>query len=493
MRVALALALLAATADASPNTSLDDPVYADLARLRAEGRLGPFAGGLQPLTDARIHDLLLAAGETDDRFAPLDGWWIAVDRVAAETAFYRDEARPYSTPLRPRDLAGSIDLPCERQEGRPCGHGATLLSELDATTGVGRIAAAGVRLRVQRTPRASGFDVDRLYASVELGLVTAELGRDVLVLGPSSRTQLGWGDHAAPLEHVRLSTTRPLEIADGLRGSLLYVVGRMRDPQTYPGTLVTIARGQLDIAGSVELGMMQLLQLGGDGAPGFGVWDFVREHLTRRDASAGPTDSSNRRVGFDFAAHIAGLHGARLYYQIVFEDWRQQFVDAIRYDADHLFGADVARHGLVFEIMKTGVRSQEHVPRVTGFTNAGRVVGSALGPDAIAVFASKRIALGRLGLVPWLEVARLSSDTYTFVTEGGISRATDGVAERRYRVGAQLQIHLRPDLRVDAEATYEHVSAFAFDPAAHRDNLGATIALVWSPGDALRTRVIRRP
>ena len=340
--------------------------------------------------------------------------------------------------------------------------------------------ATGARSR-PRTPQGFGLAVDRLYVNAELGPLAAELGRDVLVLGPSSRTQLGWGEHAPPLDQLRLSTSHPLSITDDLRGSLLYLVGRLRDPQTYPGNLVTIARGQLDIAKVIELGMMQQLQLAGDGAPSFGAWDFVLEHLTRRDPSAGPTDSSNRRIGFDVAARVDGLHGARFYYQIVFEDWRKQFADAVRYDADHLIGVDVARHGLTIEVMKTGVRSEEHAPRLTGFTNAGRVVGAPLGPDAISVFASERVELGVAHVTPWVELARLSSDTYTFVDHGGISRTTAGVAERRYRGGASLQLPIRHDLRVDIEARYEHVAAFAFESTARRDNVGVTLALVWSP------------
>lgn len=92
--------------------------------------------------------------------------------------------------------------------------------------------------------------------------MAAEVGRDVIVLGPSARTSLGWGDHAPPLDHVRLSTSQPFELTSSLRGSLIYILGRMRDPQTFPGNLVSIGRGQLDIGDDVDGGVMQMLQLG---------------------------------------------------------------------------------------------------------------------------------------------------------------------------------------------------------------------------------------
>ena len=82
----------------------------------------------------------------------------------------------------------------------------------------------------------TGVDVDRLYVNGELGIAAIEVGRDMIALGPSSRTQVGWGDNAPPLDHVRISTARPLVIDGHLRGSLVYVLGRLRAPQTYPGT-----------------------------------------------------------------------------------------------------------------------------------------------------------------------------------------------------------------------------------------------------------------
>jgi hypothetical protein len=490
----IAFALLAAPVRASPNVNSDDGVYITLARLRAEGRLVPFSGGVQLLTAARVHALLLAAGEPDPQFAlPSGWWWEPLQRVAVVGQWSRDHARPYSTAVRPRDVTGAIDVLCEHQEGRPCGDGAGLFTELDTSAGFGPSVSGSIRLRAQTGTDAheTDLEVDRGHVDAELGPVGLEVGRDVLVLGPSRRTQLAWGDNAPPIDQLRLSTARPLDLAgvngSALRGSLTYLLGRLRAPQTYPGNFVSITRGQLDILDSFELGMSQLLQLGGDGAPSFGVWDFVLEHLRRRDASASATDSSNRRISFDVSARIAAFAGARFYYELVFEDWRKHFADALRFDADHLAGVELAaigpgrKHGLVIELQTTGVRSQEHTPRITGFTNAGYVVGSPLGPDATSLFAGGRIELGEVTLSPWLEIARLSSDTYTFVVDGPISLATKGVTEGRYRAATRLRVLLRPGLAVEGEALVEHVANAAFVRGATRENFGITSSLVWKP------------
>ena len=486
MALVSVLVLSAAAAAASPNLSEDDPVYEELAVLRARGELPAYLGGVRPLTEDRARQLL---GRPIGVERP--GWWVApITRLLATASLDHETARPYSTVLRPREVTGAIALSCEHAHGRPCGEGLGLASELDASGGFGPWISASLRLRARTGTDAhtTGLDLDRVYINADLGPVTAEVGRDVLALGPSSRTQLGWGDHAPPLDHVRVATSRPLNLAGDhgslVRGSLMYLVGRLRAPQTYPGNLVTIARGQLDIANELELGMMQLLQLTGDGAPSFTPWGFVLEHVRRADKSASSTDSSNRRIGFDVATRIASLRGARFYYQLVFEDLRKQVLDAIRYDADHLTGVEIealGRVGITLEWLKTGVRSQEHHPRATGFTNAGRLVGSPLGPDAQAVFAGARIEFGWGTVLPWLEVARLASDTYMFDDHGPIIRTSEGVSEVRYRAGTRVRLPIGRGVRAEVEARFEHVAREAFELGAHRDNVGATASVIWQP------------
>src|SRR5688500_11125815 len=124
---AVAVMLAAAEpAGASPNLSLDDPIYQQLAALRALGRLPAYLGGWRPLSEARAHRLLLTAGSASG-LDPVTGarWWVSpLRRVAGRLSLVRDEDRPYSTATRPRDVAGFVAVSCEHQEGRPCGAGA---------------------------------------------------------------------------------------------------------------------------------------------------------------------------------------------------------------------------------------------------------------------------------------------------------------------------------------------------------------------------------
>jgi hypothetical protein len=88
-------------------------------------------------------------------------------------------------------------------------------------------------------------------------------------------------------------------------------------------------------------------------------------------------------------------------------------------------------------------------------------------------------------VLPWAEVARLSSDTYLFVVRGGISRASDGVDELRYRAGSRIRVPIGPGLRVEGEGWTEHVRRAGFEPGQERQNLGAAAQIVWQPGGAL--------
>ncbi|MFT3697374.1 MAG: hypothetical protein QM831_29800 [Kofleriaceae bacterium] len=226
--------------------------------------------------------------------AAADPWIQPVDEARLTAAAYDEADRPYSTPVRPRDIAGSIEISCEHAEGRPCGDGARAFAELDSSAG-DDWWRAGTRLRLG----TDGFDLDRAHVEAQYRGFSVELGRDAFALGPSPRTNVGWSDNAPPLDFARAAYASE-------RGGLFYLVGRLRSPQTYNNTLVTIARGEL-VLGPITLGGMQLLELEGDGAPHLDPWQFVEEHFTRSNASADQDDSSNRRVGFDISYAIPGF------------------------------------------------------------------------------------------------------------------------------------------------------------------------------------------
>lgn len=407
-----------------------------------------------------------------------DAWVTPLAELDLHLDANHEADRAYQKYAHPRGVRGVFALSCEGTEGRPCGDGAGAYAEADSAAGIGDWLVAGARLRLRggsdRYGGASdpvrdlglgsaGIDVDRLHVTARRAGFELEVGRDAFALGPGAHTNVGWSTNAAPLDFARASYANE-------RGRLLYLVGRLRDPQTLHGNLVTIARGEL-VAGPVVIGGMQLLQLEGDGAPRLGAWGFVTEHVTRGNAGAGADDTSNRRVGMDVSWRIPL---GRLYYEVMFEDWRKQFADAIRYDADHVVGGELGL--FVIEWQKTGFRSQEHTPRTTGFTNAGRLAGSPLGPDAQAYYVAARI--GRI--TPWLELVRLADDFYTYDAGHPIERVSEAPPEFRYRAGAFATHAIDRHLHVEVAARFEQITNFGF-VRGFRTNAGVDLAIVWRP------------
>src|SRR5438094_740110 len=142
-----------------------------------------------------------------------EGWWLApLDRLTLRLSAADEHDRPYSVPVRPRQIAGGIALSCDYQEGRPCGDGVGTALELDS------------------------------------------------------------------------------------------------------------ARAQLDFGDRVQLGGSRMLMLGGEGAPDYGGFtDFILEHFGRTHET--PTGTAeNNRLSFDLSVRLPELRGARLYYEIAFED-----------------------------------------------------------------------------------------------------------------------------------------------------------------------------
>lgn len=500
--IAAGLLAVAAPSAASPNLPLDDPDYVELVKALALRGLPLGTGGIRPLTEAEVQAQLLEAGMPADP-SLVDRWtrgfWAApLRRLTQRLALVSDKPAIFVPGIYSEQLVGSLDISCERQEGRPCGEGAGAMVELDSAAGYGKWVSVFSRFRVSggMNDYGAGFAVDRAYLNAELGPIALEVGRDVLVLGPGSRTQLLLGTNAAPLDQIRISTAHPIKIPKvPARVSLLYAFARLRDPQRFTGSFLSIARLELELLGRLQLGVANLLEMGGEGAPGFSFGEFIVEHFKPQP---GPNGSgiSNRRIAFDVSWFCRTCR-SRFYYEFAFEDWRYQFGSAMAYDTDHLLGWEmpvlprVGRHGLLVEVQHTSPISQGHSMFSSGMTNAGRVLGSPLGPNAWSGFLGLRVDLRRAMLWPWFEYVRRSSDQYSCPYHQSCFRTAAGVAESRYRVGLNGQFRPRQGMRVDLRAFAELVTTSAFMPGRTDGNVGLELVVSWVPGAAGRFAVGR--
>src|SRR6185295_19357405 len=312
-----------------------------------------------------------------------DGFWVnPLERVNLLFSAAAEHDRTYSLPARPRQIAGFIGLSCEYQEGRPCGDGVGAALELDSAVGFGPYLTAATRVRASAGTSQFGSDLvlDRAFLRFEAGPFLLQVGRDVVWLGPSVRSGLMVSRNAVPQDGIR-AQLKPVTLVPGVKVSLLYFIDRLRDPQRFSGTLLDCARAQLEFAERVQLGGSRMLMLGGEGAPDYGGFTgFILEHFGRTREGVGTAE--NNRLSFDLSVRLPELRGARVYYEIAFEDTRQAFWNSLHYDADHLIGLEVTEiaagpwRRLFVELERTGWVSQEHWVWTTGMTNAGRTLGS---------------------------------------------------------------------------------------------------------------------
>jgi hypothetical protein len=479
----VAAALLAASARAGSNLPADDPAWDALRDQIAQGRILDPLGGVQTLDRDRLPPPL--RGPTP----PDEAWVTPLERFALRVAGADEHDRPYSLALRPRDLAGFIGLSCEYQEGRPCGDGAGAALELDSAAGWGELLTAATRLRASAGTAsfANQLTLDRAYLKIESGPFLAQIGRDVIALGPSIRSSLMVSRNAVAQDGLRLQLHPvALPFAPEVRISLLYFIDRLRQPQAFRGTLLDCARAQLDFGQRVQLGGSRMLELGGEGAPDYGgLSGFILEHFGRTREGAGTAE--NNRLSFDLSVRVPELSGARVYYEIAFEDTRQAFFNSVQYDADHLLGLEVRalRLGpwrrLFIELEHTGWVSQEHWLFTSGMTNAGRTLGSALGPDGTSLWVRADLEFGAVQVSPWVEWLRFVSDRYGSDQTTGVFVTAVGPMEHRQRLGADAQLTLARSWFITGGVFGERIANADLVNGSTRYSAGLRAALVWTP------------
>lgn len=497
VRLVSATLIVAAAAQAAPNLPFDHPDWVLLLDARARGLLPDPVGGQQALGEDEVQRALATLGlPADPRLlAPDEGglWVRPVESATLRAVALYEHDRPYSLPVRPRNIAGDVGYSCAGEEGRPCGGGLGVMQELDSSAGFGTWLSATSRLRFDfgNNRYTPAVELDRAYLKAQLGPIAFEVGRDVIALGPSARAAIQVSRNAAPLDQLR-GWTRPFSLPfldpDTLRVSFFYFIARLRDPQFYEGAFVDCTRMQIDLFRRVELGGSRLLQFGGHGAPAIDLSSFVTEHFGRYyDANKAPL--GDNRLAFDLAVAVPELAGGRFYTEVSFEDFRKQELNVFRYDADYLLGAEfrAVKAGplrrILLEAVKTGRLSQEGIYWLTGWTNAGRTLGSALGPDALSLYLRGELELPFARVSPWVEAVRFWSDTYKDDSLGGGGVTVDkaGPAESRGRAGVDLSIPLRKALLLEASVFVERVTGADFVAGAGRHNAGVLATLRFLP------------
>lgn len=449
-----------------------------ISRPTPQVRLEPADGGSKSELPDKEDPTSLRFGNT---------WVDLARRFSLRAAAADEHARPYSTPVHPRRLVGAVSLACEYQEGRPCGDGFGAFAELDSEAGIGQwlTLASRTRLFGGSPDWGRALDLDRAYVKLEAGPFALQGGRDVLVLGPGVRSALMLSRNAVPQDGARLQL-RPtaIPLVPWFRISLFYAIERLRPPQRFPGTLLEVTRIQFEFGERVQIGGSRLLQFGGEGGPPVGGFmGYIREHFGRRVDGA----EENNRMSGDISVRIPEWRATRMYYEIAFDDTRIPLTNMFRYDPDHLLGIEIRNvspgmlRRLFFEFQKTSWDSQEHFTYSTGMSNAGRTLGSPIGPDAVSFWLRADFSIRGTWISPWAETLWFGSSLYETSDARGVYVARNGLSENRQRLGTDFRADIATSWYVDTGVFAERVGNFAFVPGTTRFNGGARFALVYSP------------
>lgn len=472
---------------AAPLLSPADPSLRLLDRAVAEGKLADPRGAELRVSRRALARWLAPLGLAD----PLEvsGWW-AEPVVEARLALVGadERARPYSTAVRHRDVAGAVDPSCAERFGQPCGPGVGAVAVLESAAGLGTWLTADARLLLSAGTHDHGrAAVDRVYLLAESELFQAELGRDVLVLGPEPLTHLIWGENAPPVDLLRASTSGFVSFP-GVRPEVFQVsaslfLARLAGPQRFPHPFVSGQQLAFQLFQRLELTATRLLQFGGEGAPPLSFAEVLAEHVSRKRTEA-VRNFSNNRLGLGASLKLPGPTLPRVVYALVLEDTRDAVADMLQYDTDHLVGLEWAALGprgqgaLSVELFQTGSRSGEHGVWTTGMTSGGFDLGAALGPDVRAARAELDWEVGRTRIGGGVLLARASSDVYSDDGED-ISTARRSTPEFRDRAWVRAAVTLERRLEVEGQVFAERVRNFGFEDGRGQTNVGGGIALVW--------------
>lgn len=340
--------------------------------------------------------------------------------------------------------------------------------------------------------------VHKLYLKGGISNFEVEIGRANIYWGQGERGGLMLSTNPRPLDMLRISNPYPLRIPYVGHMKWTLFVSNLGPDQALAWPYFYGLKWTWKPWKYFEFGLSETVTMGGDGAPKLSFWEPLSELFPFHKwggKNIGAKDSSNHAFGFlDFRVTIPWLRNSVLYYDGYIED---SIVRAFRLP-DNLLNqmgfvagwysprlSAAGDWGLRLEYHHTAPLDYRHSQWTSGYTENGRVMGDALGPDADAAYATlywrpKPSVQGRLDLA----FEDYDSSLYTIETnaQGGgdrILKITDGTHERRYRAlaGVRWDAGKRYGLRLSAG--YERIDNWNFEPGRSVNNalLGAGLTL----------------
>ena len=239
-----------------------------------------------------------------------------------------------------------------------------------------------------------------------------------------------------------------------------------------------------------ELGISQLLQFGGKGAPSISLGGLLSEFAGFRSGDIFTTNFTNRETGFDLRFFLPFLRNAQTYLDVQLEDDSSNKLFMLRYLANYqagLYLPDIGsehRSSARFEYHRGSPYFYRHGTFSEGMTLNRRILGDELGPQAHGFYLSfSRSFSPKLEITSDWQFEIRDADTLTqHENANGVrDRLVSSVSlptERRLLSRLQATYELNPRTRLFFEVAYEHTFHFNFSDE-DRDGGRLMVAAKW--------------
>ncbi len=525
--IALGLvAPLSLAAQASVSVPIKDPVYRDLDRVIGSGLVETALVGQRPYSRREIARIIADASRLPPRRAvnestrrilarlqhafaadleALEQQGVAPDRGVLDS--WSVMALTLDSPRRsiPQDLLGSVAADINPilngRAARRFENGTTMAIETEHSMHLGANVALRVSPRLAAGTGAGRPFVDAgvtaLSGTFQFRNIAIEAGRQPWVWGQGMSGGLIASSSGPPLDMIRVTSDLPFRAPwifrrlGLLRGMAL--VADLGNKQTFPHSKLFAYRLGGQVTPWFELASYVVGELGGEGAPGATVLDYVVDLIPPLKYSLrhkNRSQFSNKFSGVETRFRIPSLSGLQLYTETGFDDadprrWRSTFWE----DGGHILGFSLEQLGpenglsTAAEFHHTGLRFYKHTPFTTGLALNRTLFGDPLGNQGDGGYW--RLSWDNGARQSWrIDAAaeRRRGDEYSTTSDGPNEDNFRFVLMRslppewRYRVVVAWS---RTSARraIALEAGGERVTNFAFVAGATRYNALASVSL----------------
>lgn len=382
----------------------------------------------------------------------------------------------------------------QNRQGRDYVDGPQYSIETEHWMNVTRYSSFYVRPRFQmQFPSASPNDsvhaiVQELYGVFNIYNVELQIGRSSLIEGQGIHGGLFISDHARPLDHIQISNDHPIVLPWIFKylgqNKFMAFFATLGPESFFPNTIFAGYKWTIKPFKVWELGMANMVMIGGDGAPSFSFGNFIGDFIGFSGTGGG---KSNRILGFDTRITLPFLRNTQLYAEFFLDDMstaglKKTFID----DAAYYVGFYIPRlnyvgnwHGRL-EFRYLSERFYRHSQFKSGYTLNREILGDPLGPDGHSITVTIGWDVNPKTLLDvnfFYEVS--DSDDYLFLGSS-IRRSQDNPAETRLRWILNFQQQFNNRFTLLGRFGYERVHNFNYVSGDNRNQFLVEVGLTFN-------------